>query len=731
MVRRDVLAPVALAAVLVAMPQAGASSWSELRYGTRDGLPSPYVKAAAEDGAGFVWLATDGGLVRFDGATFTSYLDAPSGRFVKAVVSLPDGRVLVAGDSGVSVVSATARGARIEQLVPAGERPSPSLLHYPKGLFVDSHGRAWVSEVESVALLLGGPRFERFSFPPEARTTSFVRSFSLAEDDRGRIWAASRPGELFAFDEAARRFVPVPSPAHAPAQANTNHLAAVARDVLWQASDSGLVELRLAADRAAVRSARALEGFVAPSWIRRFGADVLVTSYSGPAQRVRPGSEAERAPVSSASVMQQAVFTRSGDLYLSTDDGLAVLRQRPFEALPLPAGELALNVQSFALGPGGVLYACDRRNVYRLERDGTSVRTVRELALPGALLMGLLGDSTRLAVAGLGRLLLVAGGRVTRTLDLSDRGTYVVGLAATSDGSAWIAQFDSQGALRLLPDGTLKAYGADAGLQGRIVALRIGKDGALYATGAGRASYLFRYDPARDAFANLSRPARFAPPEPFDVRDVEVDRAGRIWLASTAGLLQQDEGSVRRVDLGPELTGLPTHSLATTHDGRLWIATSTGLVGLQPERHAYEAYDESSGLPSKNIGFHGLFTSGDELLVATTRGIARALVSELLTPPAAAPVVVQLRANGSELELGGPDVLQVPHGAWIAARAASPGGGERSYQWKMEPVDADWRPPSARPEATSGCASPAPGTRAGGPACSSPPCSPPASRWDC
>ena len=698
MVRRAALACVLLCAGTAGAPRASASSWSETRYGTRDGLPSPYVKGVAEDGAGFVWLATDGGLVRFDGSTFTSYLDAPSGRFVKAVASLPDGRVLVAGDSGVSVVSATARGARIEQLAPAGERAGASVLHYPKGLFVDSRGRAWVSELESVSLLQGGSRFERFAFPPEARSTSFVRSFSLAEDDRGRIWAAARSGELFALDEAARRFAAVPMPAHAPLLGNTNHLAAVAHDVLWQACDSGLVELRLAPDRAAAVSSRALDGFGVPSWIRPLGGEVLVTSYGGPARRVRPGEPAAPVAVSSASVIQQALVARSGDLYLSTDDGLVVLRRRPFEAVPLPPGQVA-SAESFALGPGGVLYACDRRSVYRLDRSGTSLRATRVLDLPGAQLMGLLGDGQRIAVAGLGRLLLIEGNRVTRSLDLRDRGTYVVGLAAAGDGSVWVAQFDAQGVLRLMPDGTLKTYAAAAGLPGRTSALRFAHDGTLYAAGAGRGSYLFRYDPASDAFLNVSQPPAFAVPEPFDVRDVEIDAQGRIWLASTAGLLEHAKGALRRVDLGPELTGLQTHSLARTPDGRLWVATSAGLVGYAPDRRGYETYDESAGLPAKTLGFHGLFAATGEILVATTTGaIARASLEDLATSPPGPPLLVQLRANGAELDFAGPGVLEVPHGAWLAARAASPGGGERVFQWKLEPVDGDWRPPSTRPE---------------------------------
>ncbi|HXY41347.1 MAG TPA: hypothetical protein VEQ10_16855, partial [Vicinamibacteria bacterium] len=606
MVRR-VVAQVALAVALAMAADAGESSWSTTRFGTADDLPSPYVKGAVEDEAGFLWLATDGGLVRFDGSSFTSFLDAASGRFVKAVALLPDGRVLVAGDSGVSVVSGDSGEPEISRLVPASEFPSATALHYPKGVFVDSRGRAWVSEMEAVSLLLGGPRFERFAFPKEARSTSFVRSFSVAEDDRQRVWAVSRSGELFAFDERQRRFLAVSFPDGTSPLANANHLAAVSTDVLWLSAEGGLLEIRLAADRPAVESVRVVPGFAAPSWIARLGSDLLVASHTAPARRVRLGESGAGTVLPPATAVQHALVTRAGDIYLSSDDGLVRLRQRPFETLPLPEGELAFNVQSFALGPGGRLYACDRHAVYRLDPAGASFRPVRVLDLAGNMLLGLLGDGSRLAMAGLGQLLLFADGRVTRTLDLSERGTHVVGLASTSDGSLWISQFDSKGASRLRPDGTLRAYSAEAGLPGRVTALQVGGDGRLYATGAGQAEYLFRYDPGRDAFSNLSRVLRFNPPEPFDVRDIEVDPSGRIWLASTAGLLEQDQDSLRRVDLGPELTGLPTHSLARSGDGRLWVATSAGLVGFDPARGTYELHDESSGLPSKNLGFHGLF----------------------------------------------------------------------------------------------------------------------------
>jgi ligand-binding sensor domain-containing protein len=194
---------VALLGVAAAAAPAGAVTWSELHYGTRDGLPSPYVKAAVEDDSGFLWLATDGGLVRFDGSTFTPFLDAPSGRFLKALARLPGGRLLVAGDSGVGIVEPTSRGARIRRLVSSADAPTPTAVHYPKALFVDSKGRAWVSEPEAVTVLLEGGGIRRYAFPASARSTSFVRSFSLAEDGLGKIWAASRPGALFVLDPAS------------------------------------------------------------------------------------------------------------------------------------------------------------------------------------------------------------------------------------------------------------------------------------------------------------------------------------------------------------------------------------------------------------------------------------------------------------------------------------------------------------------------------------------------
>jgi hypothetical protein len=135
-----------------------------------------------------------------------------------------------------------------------------------------------------------------------------------------------------------------------------------------------------------------------------------------------------------------------------------------------------------------------------------------------------------------------------------------------------------------------------------------------------------------------------------------------------------------------------------TSDGRIWVATSAGLLGFDPEKGEYTGYDESDGLPSKNLSLRGIFPNGEELFVATTRGVARASVHDLVPRPPGLPLLVELRADDAPVALERDDsrIPEVPHGTFISARCASPGGGERVFQWRVEGLDRDWRAPTNR-----------------------------------
>jgi len=50
-----------------------AQSHTPGHYGVEDGLPNNNVIDITQDGQGFIWIATESGLSRFDGRNFTAY----------------------------------------------------------------------------------------------------------------------------------------------------------------------------------------------------------------------------------------------------------------------------------------------------------------------------------------------------------------------------------------------------------------------------------------------------------------------------------------------------------------------------------------------------------------------------------------------------------------------------------------------------------------------------------
>src|SRR3954467_7378609 len=50
-----------------------AQTYNFTNYGVKDGLAQSNVSGIIQDSAGFFWLATDGGVSRFDGKNFINY----------------------------------------------------------------------------------------------------------------------------------------------------------------------------------------------------------------------------------------------------------------------------------------------------------------------------------------------------------------------------------------------------------------------------------------------------------------------------------------------------------------------------------------------------------------------------------------------------------------------------------------------------------------------------------
>src|SRR5450756_1947375 len=96
-----------LPAPLLALdPHRAITQYMQSSWNTESGLPQNSVHAIAQTSNGFLWLATEEGLTRFDGVQFTTYNQAntphlPS-NYVQSLAAGRDGTLWIGTDSGLA-----------------------------------------------------------------------------------------------------------------------------------------------------------------------------------------------------------------------------------------------------------------------------------------------------------------------------------------------------------------------------------------------------------------------------------------------------------------------------------------------------------------------------------------------------------------------------------------------------------------------------------------------------
>jgi diguanylate cyclase (GGDEF)-like protein len=201
------LAAAGLAPALAAQPpQDPPGSAPHFRHlGADDGLAASDVHAVAQDAAGYMWIATDGGLQRYDGYRFSDYTHDPrdpkslAENLVTALAFAPDGSLWLG-----------TQDAGLDQLMPGAS----SFIHHTHdaekvdalgndqifALLFDRQGRLWIGTDRGVDRMdKAGAGFHHYS--TRSAQPNGERILSLYEDADGRLWAGSDHG-VFYYDAA-------------------------------------------------------------------------------------------------------------------------------------------------------------------------------------------------------------------------------------------------------------------------------------------------------------------------------------------------------------------------------------------------------------------------------------------------------------------------------------------------------------------------------------------------
>lgn len=672
----------------------GIESLQYILYDVNDGLPTSLTKSIYQDDVGFIWIATDNGLVKFSGDRFEVFRTELNTNYVKKIVELQNRTILVIHDRGIHKINNEQNKTRFEELI----NGSLSLTHYtvnfPKDVYEDADGGLWISEPGSVVFFKNG-KITRHFFDEKYRADDYNRSFFIREYD-GITILSSQAGYLFYFDKATQSIRELSFPEKGNIHINTLFLNE--NDELWAGTSTGIYQINkvdtanssvefhriIPYNNVSAISSFSDNLFLAGSW-----TDGLVVIQKGiEGYKTYPYTEF---PIR---VINQIVPGRDKNTaWVSTDDGIALVRIPFFSPYQMQAGRPY--IQYVVSDNHGVIYATDGQVVNKIHAEGDAYRSEQVFRTDESLILSILPlDNNNLMLGYRDNYLeLQRPGGKTR-IELPDRGNKLVRrLLKDHQNQVWICQDGLKGIYVLNKEQHLVFYGSDQGLDAYINSFCELSDTVYYVAGEHGTGFLYKYTPRQDSFIPVPIAESIELSEKLVIYDMIKIDSDRICLGTNYGLYDYIPSS-NKITLYAKTENLVIKAMALDEYGNLWAGTDFGV--LEYNNNQLIHYEDNDGLPSLTVSFNSLAAdSKNRLWVGTSRGLAHWQGDTRGRDETQIPQIISFRMNGNKINPVLAGMQDFPYGSYLECEYFIPAYPQNKviYQVWLEGYDSSWTTP--------------------------------------
>ena len=204
-----------------------------------EGLSQESVYSIIQDSRGFIWMATQEGLNRFDGHEFKVYVpddsrpDAISHYWIWDILEDKQGYLWIATDGG-GLDRYNPKTDNFEHFRHDPKNVNSLSGNIVRSIFQDSTGMLWVATNSGLNRLdpASGKikRFQHKTDDPTSLSSNRVRA--IAEDHNGNIWAGTDGGGLNRLDHLNGHFLRIPTAKNSPTSLPTKRIYALTVDSL-------------------------------------------------------------------------------------------------------------------------------------------------------------------------------------------------------------------------------------------------------------------------------------------------------------------------------------------------------------------------------------------------------------------------------------------------------------------------------------------------------------------
>lgn len=720
------------------------------RITVADGLVQGSVLAIEQDNSGFLWLATEGGLDRYDGFNFKHYRhergnpNALASDFVRDLHVAEDGTLWIATDGGgVSRWDPATDAITTYRYAEADDRSLST--DKIRTILADNEGSVWIGTYDSGLDRLTISTGEVTRFGDQASGEASLEGneiFALELDGKGSLWIGGNGG-LSRLDLAKGEMSSVVLEIPSFEKLIVRSLEFTHDGTLWIGTDSA--------------------GLVAFD-----PEEATVETYSHDADDPASLSNNEVVSIFEDDRRRLWVGTGSGlNLIDRFTDGLTVYRHDPTDSASISAdrtfsifqdkgglmwfgtltgGLNKWNPRSWSFGhykpenSGPRSFGSSNISAFTEDLDGNTwvgtfggginvidsetgdVRQFRhdpldaDAGIGGDRVMAMITDRQGNIWAGtmrggLSRIDPLTGAVRTFRNDPSDTNSLaangVMSLMQDRAGSIWVGTFGG-GVSRLDPrDEQFENFAHDPEdtttlSSPRATALAQDKDGVIWAgTDGGGLNYLnqrtrkwqqLRHD--ADNPASLSANTVYA---------LHVDPVGRLWVATRQGLdrvaTQRRTGEVSIATVAG-ISGTTVFGVQSDIDGNIWVSSTQGLARFVPNTDLLREFHESQGLQGEEFNFGASYAGPDgTLYFGGANGFNRFNPADLelnMTPPPVALTALSIINEPvdstqpyeliSSLELGYRDYVVT----FVVSALDFTAPEKNQYSYMLEGFDETW-----------------------------------------
>lgn len=669
-----------LAGILLAL-SSDAQEHRFRQYRVEQGLPSDVVKAVTQDSLGFLWIATDDGLVKYDGLRFTTYKAAFQSQYIKGFLHTRNGRLLAFGDLDLIEIRNLIDTVIFKTILPGTRNPTDSTIWYPKSAYEDREGNIWLAEPQSV-VRYDGHAMKRFDFGPAHRSPVFLRSFHFFEDTGGMLYAIAYQGEVFRYNRAGEQFELLQKTL--PPGVST---IKVINSRVWIATLDGFYQVEF--DNGELKSIHSVLPLPNISYLTMTPDSTWwISTYGDDLYKYHPNLKLETL-LHNFNGINSSYYSKEGDLWVATDKGIVLTQKNQFVVADV--NSQAHFVEAIAHdNTRDIMYYCFKETLIRLHQledkswEGNVIYNNRS-----AYFQTLQYGRRGLWASSSFDLMLFSNDVMKKKWSFASEGNFIHDSFMDSHERLWLSQAGNSNVIVINDSLEIKRIPVPIQKQSEINLVREGPRG-MYVGASGAKGYLFFKAHDQKTFENISLPVDFRIESDFNIQDIAIQDSV-LWIASTEGLLRYDHASVKRIDLGEVFTNFSVSSVEVLDARNILFSNSYGLFRYDIQSRDFWVYDENAGLPSNTITDRGIFIDPHKRLwVGTSFGLAIAVEPVTSSMPTAKPFCTDAQVNGTPKRfING---LHAPHGAFINLHFSSITFPENklSLQWRWD-ANEPWR----------------------------------------